>query len=133
MRFTWALLTSVSLLLGCKNPNPNSPSPNKSSPKPTPTKRGKAPTQAAAPAGKFPQVTPILESKGIIKAVNPASGFVVIDFYLSQLPRVGQRMSLYRRGLKVAEVKISGPEMSRYIAADIVAGEAQVGDEARPD
>jgi hypothetical protein len=78
-------------------------------------------------------VTPILESKGTVKAVNPTSGFVVIDFYLSKLPQVGQRMNVYRRGLKVGEIKISGPEMSRYIAADIVAGEAQVGDEARPD
>ncbi|MBM3839542.1 MAG: hypothetical protein FJ398_16555 [Verrucomicrobia bacterium] len=78
-------------------------------------------------------MTPILETKGTVKAVNPTSGFVVIDFYLSKLPQVGQRMNLYRRGLKVGEIKISGPEMSRYIAADIVAGEGQVGDEARPD
>ncbi len=73
-----------------------------------------------------------MESKGQVKSVNSASAFVVVDFYLSQLPQVGQRMNVYRRGLKVGEIKISGPEMSRYIAADIVAGEVQMGDEARP-
>ena len=136
MRFTWAIFISVSLLLGCKHANPTAApgvAPLEKKPVPPPGKRGIPAQPAATPLEKFPRVTPVLESKGQVKALNSASGFVVIDFYLSQLPRIGQRMNIYRRGLKVGEVKISGPEMSRYIAADIVAGEAQVGDEARPD
>lgn len=136
MRFTEVMLISVSLLTGCQHPNSASAprlTPADKKTKPLPAKRGKASSPASGLTEKFPRVTPILESKGAVKAVNPTSRFVVIDFYLSQLPQIGQRLNLYRRGLKVGEVKISGPEMSRYVAADIVAGEAQIGDEARPD
>jgi hypothetical protein len=40
-------------------------------------------------------------------------------------------MNLYRRGLKVGEVKVTGPAREDNIVADLVAGEAEVGDEAR--
>ena len=42
-----------------------------------------------------------------------------------------QRLNLYRRGLKVGEVKVTGPAREDNIVADLVAGEAEVGDEAR--
>jgi hypothetical protein len=44
---------------------------------------------------------------------------------------VGQSLNLYRRGLKVGEVKVTGPQREDNIVADLVAGEAGVGDEAR--
>ena len=134
MRFAWVLLLVVSLLPGCKHANPAiAPGvalPGKK-PKPTPPRRGQATPSAASQTDKFPRATPFLESKGKVRAIHATSRFVVIDFYLSRLPQIGQRMNLYRQGLKVGEVKISGPEMSQYIAADIVAGDAQVGDEVR--
>ena len=134
MRFVWVLLLVVSLLPGCKHANPivapDAMLPGKK-PKPAPPRRGHATPTAASPTDKFPRATPFLESKGKVRAIHSTSRFVVIDFYLSRLPQIGQRMNLYRQGLKVGEVKISGPEMSQYIAADIVAGDAQVGDEVR--
>jgi hypothetical protein len=38
---------------------------------------------------------------------------------------------LYRRGLKVAEVRIAGPQYDDNIVADVLEGEAELGDEAR--
>lgn len=71
--------------------------------------------------------------RGKVASVNPILRFVVIDFYLSRLPQIGQPLSVYRQGQKVGEVKVTGPEQSRNIAADITAGDAKVGDEVRSD
>lgn len=42
-----------------------------------------------------------------------------------------QAFFLYRAGLKVGEVKITGPQRDNNVAADFITGEAQTGDEAR--
>ena len=47
------------------------------------------------------------------------------------MPRMDQTFFLYRAGLKIGEVKITGPQRDNNIAADLVTGEAQTGDEAR--
>ncbi len=48
------------------------------------------------------------------------------------MPKLEQSLFLYRDGMKVGEVKITGPQDSNNnIVADLVAGEAQVGCEVR--
>jgi hypothetical protein len=89
------------------------------------------PKAPAKPAG--PEVVPIHVPKGRIISVRPELRFVVVDFSLESLPPEGQRLSVYRAGLKVGEIKISGPARGSNTVADISAGEAQVGDEVRPD
>ena len=42
-----------------------------------------------------------------------------------------QRLNLYRNGLKAGEIKVTGPQLDENVVADIVAGDAQLGDEAR--
>jgi hypothetical protein len=49
------------------------------------------------------------------------------------MPQIAQRFNVYRHGLKVGEIKISGPQRDVNIAADIVAGECQVGDDAKAE
>jgi hypothetical protein len=44
---------------------------------------------------------------------------------------VGQACFIYRSGLKVAEVKITGPRQDNNIVADLFSGDAQVGDNVR--
>ena len=78
-------------------------------------------------------LTPIVEPIGKVVVVRPELRFVVVDFFLSESPKIEQRLGVYRGGRKVGEVKISGPERDKQIAADIVEGEAKVGDEVRPD
>lgn len=78
------------------------------------------------------EAAPINETIGKIASVNPGLRFAVVDFSLGELPPEGQRMSIYREGQKVGELKISGPSRNKNIAADIVAGEARTGDEVRP-
>jgi len=79
----------------------------------------------------MPRVTPLNEFSGRVASVNQNLRFVVVEFPLSQLPPIDQRMSVYRQGQKVGEAKITGPARDHNIAADLVAGEANVGDEVR--
>jgi hypothetical protein len=116
MRPVLVCLLSGVLLLGCKHGRPSDSAP-----------RG---DQAAA---QKPRATPLQESSGTIASVNPTLRFVVIDFYLKPLPQVDQRMSVYREGQKIGEVKISSQSRNSIIAADLVAGEARTGDEVRPE
>ena len=90
----------------------------------------------AAPAGASTTnqaliVTPESAPVGKVVGVNGPGRFVVLNFPLGKMAAVEQRLNLYRRGLKVGEVKVTGPQREDNIVADLVAGEAEAGDEAR--
>ena len=68
---------------------------------------------------------------GKVARVNPSDRFVVLNFPLGHMPSLDQRLSLYRKGLKIGEVKVTGPQQDDNMIADLVAGEAEVGDEVR--
>ncbi len=70
-------------------------------------------------------------SFGKVASVNPADKFVVLNFPLGHMPTNDQRLSLYRRGLKVGEVKVTGPRQDDNTVADLLTGDAQEGDEVR--
>ncbi len=76
-------------------------------------------------------VTPESALVGKVELVNTIGRFVTLRFPLGRMPVVEQRLNLYRRGLKVGEVKVTGPQREDRIVADLVAGEAEAGDEAR--
>ncbi len=70
---------------------------------------------------------------GKVAFVNPEARFVILDYSLSQMPPMGQRLSVFRKGVRVGEVKISGQPQTGYVAADITTGEIRIGDETRRD
>lgn len=76
-------------------------------------------------------VTPTTTLVGKVARVNLTSRYVVLSFTVGRLPAMGQGMFLYRRGLKVAEIKVNGPQQEENVVADLVTGDAEVGDEAR--
>ena len=78
-------------------------------------------------------VTPATTASGKVASVNPAGQFVVIAFQAGQMPAQGQKLVLYRANLKVGEVKVSKERLGQNAVADITAGQAQVGDEARTE
>lgn len=80
-----------------------------------------------------PAVTPDLALQGRVARVNPQARTVVLSFPLGWLPALERRLNVYRQGIKVGEVKVTGPQMDTNIAADLVAGDAAVGDEVRED
>ena len=76
-------------------------------------------------------VTPAVTPKGKVMRVNEGARFAVLNFPVGDLPPVGQRLDVYRHGLKVGEVKITGPQQDDNTVADITNGQAQEGDELR--
>ena len=94
------------------------------------------PGAAAAPAGARAgtsqlTVTPETVLIGKVIGVNTAGRFVVLNFPLGRMAAQEQRLNLYRQGVKVGEVKITGPQREDNTVADLIAGEADVGDVAR--
>jgi hypothetical protein len=88
--------------------------------------------RAGAPAGTSPLiVTPENVLVGKVALVNTTGRFVVLNFPLGKMAVPQQRLILYRRGLKVGEVTVTGPQREDNTVADLVAGEAEVGDDAR--
>jgi hypothetical protein len=76
-------------------------------------------------------VTPADGLSGKVARVNSNLRFVVLNFPVGQMPAINQRLVVYRSGLKVGELKVSGPQQDDNIVADIIAGEATPGDEVR--
>ncbi len=85
-------------------------------------------TQPAEPKPKL-IVTPENALAGKVVKVNASARFVVLSFPVGHLPAMEQRLNVNRRGLRVGEVKITGPQQEENIVADIVAGDAEEGDE----
>jgi hypothetical protein len=66
---------------------------------------------------------------GTVSLYNAQGRFVVLDFPVGKMPAAEQVLFVYRRGLKVGEVRITGPERDHKTVADLISGEAQKGDE----
>ncbi len=73
-------------------------------------------------------VTPDFSLSAKVVSANTVGRFVVLSFPAGGMPRIDQTLFLYRGGLKVAEVRITGPQQDSNIVADLVSGDAQVGD-----
>jgi hypothetical protein len=93
-----------------------------------------APPAASAPSAIYTTpkiVTPDNSLAGKVVSYNSVGRFVVLGFPVGPMPKMDETLFLYRAGLKVAEVKITGPQRDNDIVADLVSGEAQAGDEVR--
>jgi hypothetical protein len=76
-------------------------------------------------------ITPDNSLTARVVSYNTSGRFVVLSFPVGQMPKMDQSLFLYRDGMKVGEVKITGPQRENNIVADLVTGEAQVGSEVR--
>jgi hypothetical protein len=86
-----------------------------------------APATAKAPA----IVTPDASLTAKVLSVNTVGRFVVLNFPNGRMPKLDQHLFLYRGGLKTAEVKVVGPQQDTSIVADMLSGDAQIGDTVR--
>jgi hypothetical protein len=87
--------------------------------------KARTPVKSSAPAAI---VTPDFSLAARVVSVNTVGRFVVLSFPSGMLPKIDQTMFLYRGGLKVAELRVTGPQQESNIVADLVSGDAQVGD-----
>ena len=96
--------------------------------KPAPTKT--VPAKPAPPHSKT-IITPDESLAATVLTVNTVGRFVILDFPEGRVPKLDTHLFLYRGGLKTAEVKVVGPRQETRIVADILSGDAHVGDTAR--
>jgi hypothetical protein len=94
-------------------------------------KRADSPGSTAAKTGTSGFVALDNTLSGKVISINPASRYVVLNFPIGHLPHLDQRLIVWRNGMKVGLLKVTGPQKDDIIVADIVEGEAVVGDEAR--
>jgi hypothetical protein len=97
------------------------------------TQKPKQTSKSASAASNSSKSKPTREtvSVGKVVRVNGIAKFVVLNYPVSSVPGADQHLSVYRQGLKVGELKVTGPQQDEDTVADIVSGEAQVGDETR--
>ncbi|HEY1490616.1 MAG TPA: hypothetical protein VGF90_06210 [Verrucomicrobiae bacterium] len=87
------------------------------------------PASVADPAPTI--VTPDNSLAGKVASYNDTGRFVVLNFPAGRMPKMNQNLFLYRAGMKVAEVVVTGPQSDDNTVADLVSGDAQTGDEVR--
>ncbi len=110
MRKAAGILCAVWIFAGCAHHKPKGPPPEKPS---------------------VPIMTPDLSPAGRVALVNNEARFVVINFPPGIIPQIGQPMNVNHLGLKIGEVKITGPQRDTDTVADLVTGAAYVGDEVK--
>lgn len=140
MRFVLFVLAGGLILVGCASRKSESSETDRFQSQPASTVKSK-PDTASARKSKSERTTKKAKPTEVVTRIEPLGGkivsananlrFVVLDFSLQVLPALEQRFNVYRGGRKVGEVKVTGPARDSNIAADIIAGEAQVGDEVR--
>jgi hypothetical protein len=113
------LIVAALVVSGCATHPPQKPSPPPPSAAPTP----------AISTNPEPIVTPDTSLNAKVVRYNSVGRFVVLSFPLGQMPQMGQTLSVYRAGLKVGEVKITGPQKENDIVADLTTGDADAGDD----
>ena len=94
---------------------------------------GANPAGRAGTPPRYPAMNPITPVQGRVTFVNAKLRFVIADFAFHLMPQVEQRLGLYREGVRVGGVRISGPSRGTTVVADVLSGEAQVGDQVRED
>jgi hypothetical protein len=140
----FSLLAGLALFLGgCASSEPRPASFSDVPPPSSPQMEGGAASAPAVPAptepvnvGSAPEliVTPDTLLEGQVVSVNDAGRFAVLRFPLGRLPAPESTLWVYRQGLKVGEVKVSGLQKERkddLVVADIREGDCRVADVVR--
>jgi len=76
-------------------------------------------------------VTPANGLTGHVAYVNTGGRFVVLNFPVGRLPALNQHLTIYRKGMKVGEVKITALQNDDNLVADLLTGNSEVGDQVR--
>ena len=116
MKIAIGLLGAALLLAGCVHHKP--------APNPAPPASSQQPKAV---------IKPDLRASGRVAMVNAEARFVVISFPPGSVPQTDHRLSVFRNGLKVGEVKVTGPQRENDTVADIITGDVQLHDEVREE
>jgi len=117
LRFCFSLLLAGFIAAGCAHHHAAAPKTQ--------------PAATTGATGSEPIVTPDTSLTAKVVRYNSVGRFVVLSFPVGQMPKAGQTLFLYREGMKVGSVQIGPQHQDNDVVADIMSGDAQVGDEVR--
>ena len=129
----WPIVCCVGVLLwaGCRSRSGDTSPPRQAAA--VTGESGQTATLSPPNAPEEPVIIPVTPSTGVVARVHPPLRFVVLDYALTHLPGIDQILFLYRKGQRVAKVKVTGPVRGQTVAADILEGVAVEGDEVRAE
>lgn len=120
-QFHGTFLVLLMLIVGCASHPPAS----------HPTGDGEA-DAGSEEARSYPLVKPVLLMPGKVVSFREQLRFAVLDFGIHPLPVEGTVLEVRRLGVKVGELRVSGPNSASRTVADLVAGQVAPGDEVHP-
>lgn len=122
------VVVTALFLAGCASPEPKFAEvpgiTNNSTTDTAPAATTTAPAKAAV-------VKPSDALIGRVVSANARGRFAILNFPINRMPALEEKMFIYRDGLKIGELRISGPQKDDNIVADVLTGEARGGDEVR--
>jgi hypothetical protein len=80
-----------------------------------------------------PVVTPDFKAAGKIVTFNEHARFAVVNFPLGVLPKADHQLGVYRKGLKVGELRATTQQKDNNVIADLMTGSAQKDDDVREE
>jgi hypothetical protein len=100
-----------------------------------PTRQSQSPPPTVSISTNAPEPEPIVTPDTSLSAkvvrYNSVGRFVVLSFPVGQMAQPGQTFFIYRAGMKVGEVKVTGPQRKNDVVADLTTGDAEAGDDVR--
>src|SRR4051794_35861227 len=78
-------------------------------------------------------VTPDFKAAGKIVMYNEQARFAVVSFPVGVLPKPDHSLAVYRKGLKVGELRATAQQKDNNVVADLMTGSAQKDDEVREE
>ena len=128
MRWIVLSICLITLAPGCAKTTPKGAKTSTGSP----VGHNTAPAPGDAPVSR-PIVTPSNDTNGKVISVNQKARYAVLSYAIGSVPAVDSRVYAYRNGLKVGELRVSGPQRENNTIADLVTGECQPGDDVKGD
>jgi hypothetical protein len=78
-------------------------------------------------------ITPDFKPTGKIVMFNDQARFAVVNFAFGAMPKADDHLAVYRKGLKVGDLRATAQQKDNNVIADLMAGSAQKGDEVREE
>jgi hypothetical protein len=94
-----------------------------------PRQQSPPPTASVSTTNPEPIVTPDTSLSAKVVKYNSVGRFVVLSFPPGQTPQMNQTLFVYRAGIKVGEVRVTGPQRDNDVVADLTTGDAEAGDD----
>lgn len=88
---------------------------------------------ATSAKSNAPVVTPDFKATGKIVVFNDQARFAIVNFPFGTIPKADQRLTVYRKGLKVGELRSTAQQKDNNVVADLMTGTAQKDDDVREE